>query len=61
VPCGGVADSSCHRTVTELDLISSLRDRPAGLVRLVVSPLAPMTVRAPSYAGYASVSGQVID
>lgn len=36
-----------------LDLISGLRDRPAGLVRLVVSPLAAMTVLAPKLGQFA--------
>jgi DNA-binding transcriptional LysR family regulator len=36
-----------------LDLISGLRDRPAGLVRLVVSPLAATTVLAPKLGQFA--------
>jgi DNA-binding transcriptional LysR family regulator len=36
-----------------LELISGLRDRPAGLVRLVVSPLAVMTVLAPKLGRFA--------
>jgi DNA-binding transcriptional LysR family regulator len=36
-----------------LDLISGLRDRPAGLVRLVVSPLATITVLAPKLGQFA--------
>src|SRR5207249_2167015 len=36
-----------------LDLISGLRDRPAGLVRLVVSPLATTTVLAPKLGQFA--------
>src|SRR3954453_15377538 len=36
-----------------LGLISGLRDRPAGLVRLVVSPLAVMTVLAPKLGRFA--------
>ena len=36
-----------------LDLISGLRERPAGLVRLVVSPLATTTVLAPKLGQFA--------
>jgi DNA-binding transcriptional LysR family regulator len=36
-----------------LDLISGLRDRPAGLVRLVVSPLAATMVLAPKLGQFA--------
>jgi DNA-binding transcriptional LysR family regulator len=36
-----------------LDLISGLRDRPAGRVRLVVSPLAATTVLAPKLGPFA--------
>ena len=36
-----------------LDLISGLRDRPAGRVRLVVSPLAATTVLAPKLGQFA--------
>ena len=37
-----------------LDLISGLRGRPAGLLRLVVSPLAATTVLAPKLGRFAS-------
>jgi len=36
-----------------LELISGLRDRPAGRIRLVVSPLAAATVLAPKLARFA--------
>jgi len=36
-----------------LDLVSGLRDRPAGLVRLVVSPIAATTVLAPKLGQFA--------
>src|SRR5919204_6728778 len=43
-----------------LDLVSGLRDRPAGLVRLVVSPLATMTVLAPRLGQFAREYPDVI-
>src|SRR5436853_1669372 len=36
-----------------LDLISGLRDRPAGRVRLIVSPIAATTVLAPKLGQFA--------
>lgn len=43
-----------------LDVISGLRDRPAGRVRLVVSPLAAKTVLAPKLAQFARAYPEVV-
>jgi DNA-binding transcriptional LysR family regulator len=43
-----------------LDLISGLRRRPAGRVRLVVSPIAAMTVLAPKLGQFARDNPDVI-
>jgi DNA-binding transcriptional LysR family regulator len=43
-----------------LELISGLRDRPAGRVRLVVSPVATMTVLAPKLGEFARAYPDVV-
>jgi DNA-binding transcriptional LysR family regulator len=43
-----------------LDLISGLRDRPAGRVRLVVSPIAAATVLAPKLGQFARQYPEVV-
>jgi DNA-binding transcriptional LysR family regulator len=43
-----------------LDLITGLRDRPAGLVRLVVSPLAARTLLAPKLGQFARAYPDVV-
>src|SRR5438874_12315364 len=43
-----------------LDLITGLRDRPAGLVRLVVSPIAATTVLAPKLGQFAREPPDVV-
>jgi len=43
-----------------LDLITGLRDRPAGLVRLVVSPIAATTVLAPKLGQFARAYPDVV-
>jgi len=43
-----------------LDLLAGLRDRPAGLIRLVVSPLAARTVLAPKLAQFGRAYPDVV-